>query len=444
MSRSIHAFRSSQSAPPAEPPSRRPGRLDVLRHRNFALFWLASITSNSGTWMQLVAQGWLVYNLTNSTIYLGLVGFAKAVPVLLLPPFGGVVADRVPRLKLLKVTQTISLVLAAILGLLVSTHLVQVWQIILLSFLGGTVNAFDQPTQQALVPDLLSRDDLPSGIALNSVTWQGAALFGPSLAGVTVAMIGLAGAFYANAASYLAVVIALFLMRGVPERAANSRPRSVFGDLSDGLRYAGATRIVSAMLLLAVIANLFGRSYQQLLPVFARDILHVGAGGLGLLTAAPGLGALIGATFIAGTARNLERKGRVLLSGLIAFSVAVILLALSRNFALSLLALAFGGLAFILFSTMMTTIMQLTVPGQMRGRVMSLQMVAMQGPGQIGALLIGLAATFVGTPRAVGIGAALVAVAALAATAFVPEIRRYPGSAEPEVVDLPEAVERPA
>jgi MFS family permease len=424
--------------------ARRPGRLNALRHRNFALFWFASIISNSGTWMQLVAQGWLVYNLTNSTLYLGLVGFAKAVPVLVLPPLGGVVADRVPRLKLLKVTQTISLLLAAFLGLLVMLQIVQVWEIVLLSFLGGAVNAFDQPTQQALVPDLLSRDDLASGIALNSVTWQGAALFGPSLAGITVATLGLAGAFYANAASYLAVVIALFLMRGVPERAANSRPRGVFTDLSEGLRYAAATRLIATMLLLAVTANLFGRSYQQLLPVFARDILHAGATGLGFLTAAPGLGALIGAGFVAGTARNLLKKGQVLLAGLLAFSLSLVLLAVSTNFALSMLALFLSGLAFILFSTMMTTIMQLTAPGQMRGRLMSLQMVAMQGFGPIGALLVGAVATVTGTPLAVGAGAALVALIAIGAAGLASDLRDYTDGAEPVASAPAEPVERPA
>ncbi len=442
MSRSLFSFNNHrpERVPDAPAP---PGRLDAFRHRNFAIFWFASIVSNSGTWMQVVAQGWLVYTLTNSTLYLGLVGFAKAVPVLLLPPLGGVVADRVPRLKLLKLTQSTSLVLAAILGVLVSLHMVQAWEIVVLSFLGGAVNAFDFPTQQALVPDLLSREDLASGIALNSVTWQGAALFGPALAGITVASLGLAGAFYANAASYLAVVVALFLMRGIPERASNRKPRGVLSDMTEGLRYAGATRLIATILLLAVTANLFGRSYQQMLPVFARDILHAGPSGLGFLTSAPGLGALIGATFIAGTARDLERKGRVMLAGLLAFSLALVLLAASRSFALSLLALFLSGLAFMLFSTMMTTIMQLTAPGEMRGRLMSLQMIAMQGFGPIGGLLLGAAAAITGTPRAVGGGAVLTVAITAAVAAVAPELRDYPAAAR---VDLEpaEVVERPA
>lgn len=443
MNRLPSSLRAMEPAPAGLAGARRPRRLEALRHRNFALFWAASLISNSGTWMQLVAQGWLVYNMTNSPFYLGLVGFAKAAPILILPPIGGVVADRVPRLKLLKVTQTTSLLLAVILGVLVATHAVQVWEIILLSFLGGAVNAFDFPTQQALVPELLPRDDLASGIALNSVTWQGAALFGPALAGITVASISLAGAFYANAASYLAVVLALFMIRGVPERAANSRPRGVFTDLSEGLRYVSAARLICTLLLLASITNLLGRSYQQLLPVFARDVLHVGAGGLGIMTAAPGAGALIGAAVVAGMANNLERKGRVLLAGLLGFSVALVLFAASHSMVLSLLALAVNGFTFILFSTMMTTIMQLDVPPQMRGRVMSLQMVAMQGFGPIGGLLIGALATLIGTPVAVAIGGLLVGAGALTALLLAPEVRRYPLPPLDDSMALVEIAERP-
>lgn len=417
---------ASSTPGPATPPTRR--RFDALHHRNYALFWGASLISNSGTWMQLVALGWLVYNLTNSPFYLGLVGFAKAAPVLVLPPLGGVVADRVPRLKLLKVTQTASLMLALVLGILVGTGLVQVWEIILLSFLTGAVNAFDSPTQQALLPDLLPRDDLASGIAMNSAAWQGAALFGPALAGITVASISMAGAFYANAASYLAVLVALFLMRGVPERASVGR-RGIVSDLRDGLRYVGATRLIAALLFLAAMTNLFGRSYQQFLPVFARDVLHAGASGLGVMTSAPGAGALVGAAFVA-TASNIHRKGRLLFLGMILFSCALVLLALSRSYALSLVALFLAGLTFILFSTMLNTILQLEVAPGMRGRVMSLLTVTMQGFGPLGALVTGGVATATGTPTAVAVGAVLVAVGAGAAAIAVPAVRRFPLTAE--------------
>src|SRR4051794_11173796 len=193
------------------------GKLSVLRNRNFTLLWVGSIISNSGSWMTLVGNGWLVYNLTHSSFDLGLVGMARAIPMVIFPPMGGVIADRFPRLKLLKVTQTISCLLSLVLALLVVFNVIAVWHVVAFAFIGGFVNAFDQPTRQAMLPDLVRREDLTKAIALNSSVWQGSALFGPALAGVTIAAIGLSGAFFIDALSYLAVVFALFAMRGVAE-----------------------------------------------------------------------------------------------------------------------------------------------------------------------------------------------------------------------------------
>src|SRR5579884_515508 len=211
MARRLLAEDAADAAPDgaASPPASR--RFSALRSRNFTLLWTGLIISNSGSWMQIVAVGWLVYELTNSPFYLGLVGFARAIPMMVLPPMGGVVADRVPRLKLLKVTQTLSFCLSLTLGLLVSFDVIRIWHILLLTFFAGTVNAFDQPTRQALLPDLVPREDLTNAIALNSSAWQGSALFGPTLAGAMVAWVGIAGAFYADAISFLAVVLALFM-----------------------------------------------------------------------------------------------------------------------------------------------------------------------------------------------------------------------------------------
>src|SRR5581483_4353411 len=191
-------------------------RFAALHHRNFALLWVGLLISNAGSWMQIVAQGALVYDLSRSPLQLGAVAFARAVPMIVLPPMGGVIADRAPRMRLLKVTQSLSLLIALVLAVLVSAGLVTVWQIAFLGFLSGAVNAFDQPTRQALLPDLVRREDMTSAVALNSAAWQGAALFGPALAGVTIGWFGYSAAFYANAASFLAVVVALYLMVGVP------------------------------------------------------------------------------------------------------------------------------------------------------------------------------------------------------------------------------------
>lgn len=417
--------------PPTTPPveARRPRRMAALRHYNFSLFLSAAIISNSGTWMQIVAQGYLVYSLTHSPFYLGLVGFAKAVPMIILPPMGGVVADRLPRLKLLKVTQSASLVLAAILGVLVATGIVQVWHIVLLSFVGGLVNAFDSPTQQALVPNLVPREDLTGAIALNSASWQGSALFGPSLAGLTVVAFGLTWAFFINAVSYLAVVIALFLLRDVPEHSGATRHRGLFDDLREGLRYVRGTRLVFVLLFLAGTASIFGRSYQQLLPAFAGGVLHVGPLGLGLMQSAPGGGAIVGAAIVA-MASGIERKGRLMLAAMFGFSGTLILLSLSHNLLFSLGTLFLAGVSWIVFSTMLMTMLQLDVPGAMRGRVMSLLTVTIQGFNPLGALIIGSLAAMIGTPQATILGALVVAGVALFAVMGAPVVRRYPaGSA---------------
>ena len=413
-----------------EPGSRR---FSALRNRNFALLWVGSVISNSGSWMQIVAQGWLVYQMTDSPVYLGIVGMARALPMMVLPPMGGVVADRVPRLKLLKVTQNISLLLALLLAVLVSTGLIQIWQIILLSFLSGAVNAFDQPTRQALLPDLVRPADMTNAIALNSAAWQGAALFGPTLAGATIALFGLAAAFYANAASFLAVVIALYLMRDVPEHSPHRRggKRGLFDDLIEGLSYVRATRLIATLLILSAVTNIFGRSFQQLLPVFARDVLDAGETGLGLLMAAPGAGTLIGAVVI-GALGDVRRKGVVLFVTMLLFGALLVLFSISRSFLLSLMLLTLAGTMMITFSSMLMTMLQLSAPGAMRGRVMSLVTVTMQGFAPLGALITGAVATAIGTPTAVALSALIVAAAAIVASFAAPDVRDYHAPSEPE------------
>lgn len=402
-----------------------PRRFSALRNRNFALLWVGLIISNSGSWMQLVAQGLLVYDLTHSPFWLGVVGFARALPMIALPPMGGVIADRTQRLRLLKITQSLSLLVAAILATVVWLDIVQVWQIVVLGFLSGAVNAFDQPTRQALLPDLVKREDLTNAIALNSAAWQGSALVGPTLAGLVIAASSLAVAFYLNAVSFLAVVIALFLMKGVPERTAGrQRDRGLFDDLVEGLRYVRTTRLVFTLLLLAATTSIFGRSYQQLLPVFARDVLGRGATGLGLMMSAPGAGTLAGALLL-GAMGDVRRKGAVFFGGMLALSALLLVFTLSRSFALTIGVLFLVGFVSIVFSTMMTTMLQLTTPAQMRGRVMSLVTVTMQGFAPVGSLLVGAAATAIGTPRAVALSGAVVGLAAVLAAAAAADVREF-------------------
>ena len=390
------------------------------------LLWVGSVISNSGSWMQIVAQGWLVYDLTHSSFQLGLVSMARAVPMIVLPPLGGVLADRMPRLRLMKVSQGASAVAALLLAVLVGQRMAGVPELVVFSVVSGVISAFDAPTRQAVLPDLVPQEDVASAVALNSAAWQGAAMVGPAVAGVLVGAIGIAGAFYANAASFLAVVLALYLMRDVPEP---SRPRGSAGfvvDFFDGLRLVRRTPVLWTLLLLATVTSLFGRSYQQLLPVFAGEVLDVGATGLGLMLAAPGLGTVIGAVVL-GFLGDVERKGLVQVVGMVLFSGLLVLFTLSSNFLVSLGLLTLMGACFLVLTSMNTTMLQLSAPPGMRGRIMGYMTVIMQGFAPLGAVLAGGAGVVIGTPSAVAISASVVAAAALLSVPLAPAVFRYAG-----------------
>jgi MFS family permease len=405
------------------------GRLSVLSHRNFTLLWVGQVVSNAGSWMQILAQGILVYQLTDSPFYLGLVAAARAVPMIVLPPMGGVIADRLPRLRLLKFTQSVQLVIALVLAVLISADVIQIWQIILASFLAGVVNAFDQPSRQALIPDLVPRQDLAKAIALNSSAWQGASLFGPSLAGLTVALIGIAGAFYINALSFVAVIVALYMMKDVPERSATPSGRGLTHDLKAGLRYSASVRLILHLIILSTITSIFGRSYTQLLPALGKDVFGLGGLGLGILYSAPGAGAIIGALAMA-VMPDIHRKGVVFLASMVLFGVTLILFTLTRNFYAAIFLLFLSGVFAILFSSLLTTMLQLRADADMRGRVMSLVTVTLQGFAPVGALIDGAIATRIGTPEAVGLFAVIVVVAAFLAAAAMPQVRNFQAEGE--------------
>lgn len=406
---------------PAKPAERAP-RFSALRNRNFTYLLAGLIVSNTGSWMQTVAQGWLLYNLTDSPLYLGLLGFTYGVPMIVLPPIGGVVADRLPRLKLLKFTQISSAVLAALLGVLVSFGAVQPWHLLAFSFLMASVNAIDNPTRQALLPDLVRTEDMTSAIAINSSVYQGASLFGPTLAGIAISSIGVAGAFYANAVSYFAVVFALFLMHGVPEQSRHDDRQGLFQDFTAGLSYVRSVPLLLALLSLAAVTGIFGRSYQQLLPVFARDILDVGTTGFGLMMSAPGAGALAAAVILS-AAGDFKGKGIALLGGILVSCGALIFFALSKSFPLSLALLFLIGLTNMGFRTIMTILLQLSTPAQMRGRVMSLLTVTTQGLTPLGALLTGALAAIISTPEAIVFSSVALAVTAVVIMAKAPTVR---------------------
>ena len=311
-----------------------PRRFAALQHRNFTLLWTGLIVSNAGTWMQNVAQGWLVLQLKNSPLWLGLLGLSFALPMILLPFFGGVVVDRINRVKLLFITQTGMMLTAFILAVLTWMHVVSVYHILAASFIGAVFLAFDNPARQALVPDLVPKEDLLNALSLNSATYTGAALIGPAIAGALLGIIGAGSLFFINGLSFLAVIFALASMRNVRTHSGGKNA-SLRKSALAGLSYAWKSRFILALLALSTVTALFGRSYLNLLPIFARDIWRAGAGGYGLLLASSGGGALLGAFTLAAFS-DIKRPGMVMIISGLVFSASIILFAESSSLILGI------------------------------------------------------------------------------------------------------------
>jgi MFS family permease len=393
-------------------------RFAALQHRNFRLLWAGLIVSNTGTWMQNVAQGWLVLQLTNSPLWLGLLGLSFAVPMVILPLVGGAVVDRIDRIKLLYITQTGAMLIALILAILTWTGTVHISYILIASFIGSSLLAFDNPARQSLIPELVTQRDLMNAISLNSATYTGAALVGPAIAGALLAPLGAGTLFFLNAVSYLAVLVALASMRNVQARNSNQQHASLGKSMLIGLSYAWKNRVIAALLGLSALAALFGRSYQTLLPIFARDIWNGGPAGYGILLSASGAGALVGAFGLA-SIRNIKRQGAILIASGLLFSLTVILFALSPSFWPGVVLLFIGGVAVTIFGTIIATFIQIAVPNELRGRVMSLYSITLIGLPSFGAMGSGSLAELFGgisgAPRAVLIGGVIIGVILLLA-----------------------------
>ena len=313
----------------------------ALRHRNFQLFFSGQLISLIGTWMQSVAQSWLVYRMTGSALLLGSVGFASQVPVFLFAPLGGIAADRFDRRHIVIATQTASMLLAFILAALTLFHKVQVWHVFVLASLLGVVNAFDIPGRQSFLVDMVGKEDLMNAIALNSSMFNGARVIGPAIAGILVAKIGEGWCFFANAVSYIAVIIGLLLMRVIaPIRAAMASPLE---HMMEGFRFVNRTAPIRALLLLLGLVSLVGMPYVVLMPIFADQILHGGARGLGILMGATGVGALLGALTLA-FREGVKGLGRWVAWCCGGFGASLIIFALSTTFWVSVILLLAGGL----------------------------------------------------------------------------------------------------
>jgi MFS family permease len=392
----------------------------ALRHRNYRLFVGGQLISLVGTWLQSVAQAWLVYRLARSALLLGLVGFSGQLPVLLLSPLGGAAADRLDRRRVLLATQSSAMVLALLLGSLTVAHVVTVPAVMAIAAGLGVVNAFDMPTRQSFVIEMVTRDDLPNAIALNSSIVNAARMLGPAVAGVLVAAVGEGWCFIANGLSYVAVILALLRIR-VPARA-RPVPTSMLTHLAGGFRFAAASGPIRALLTLIGVISLFGMPYAVLMPIFADRVLGVGAKGLGLLMGSSGIGVLVGALLLA-RRRAVKGLGRWVVTAAGAFGLSLILFALSRRIGLSLALLFVTGLATVLQTAASNTLLQTLSPDDMRGRVMSLFAMMFLGMAPFGAFFAGASAQRIGAPATVIFGGSVCMVAAAYFARRLPALR---------------------
>jgi MFS family permease len=394
--------------------------LRALRHRNFQLFFSGQLISLTGTWMQSVAQAWLVYRLTGSALLLGTVGFASQIPVFLFAPLGGITADRVNRQRLVIATQTTSMILAGILAWLTRSGHIQVWHIFLLAGLLGVVNAFDIPGRQSFLIDMVGKEDLMNAIALNSSMFNGARVIGPAVAGILVARIGEGWCFEANAISYIAVLIGLLLMkvRSAP-RISN---RSPIEDIIEGFRWVNRTKIIRSLLLLIGLVSLVGMPYTVLMPVFADKILHGGARGLGILMGATGVGALFGALTLAAKT-GIKGLGRWVTITCATLGISLFLFSFSTSFWLSAALLLPCGYSMMLQMACSNTLIQTIVPDHLRGRVMSLYSMMFMGMAPFGAFFGGALANRIGAPMTVAVGGIACVLGAIWFGRALPELR---------------------
>jgi MFS family permease len=382
----------------------------AFRHRNYRLFFAGQLISLVGTWMQMVAESWLVFRLTGSSALLGLSSFVGLFPVFLLAPIGGAVADRFDRRRIILVTQSVSMVLPLVLAALTLSGRVRVWHVFVLAACLGIVNAFDMPARQAFVVDMVGRADLLNAIALNSSMVNGARILGPSVAGLTVAAVGEGWCFLINGLSYVAVIAGLLMMR-VPNTARLRARRSALHDTIEGFQFIARTAPVRALLVLLGIVSFAGMPYSVLMPVFAESILHAGPKGLGLLMGASGAGALAGTLTLASRS-GVRGLGRWVLAATVALGVSLMLFSLSRTFWLSAVLLVPVGASMMVQMASSNTLIQAMVPDALRGRVMAVYAMMLVGMAPFGSLFAGLVAERIGAPNTLALGGAVCLVAA--------------------------------
>ncbi|HWR13763.1 MAG TPA: MFS transporter [Terriglobales bacterium] len=392
----------------------------ALRHRNFQLFFSGQLISLVGTWMQNIAQAWLVYRITGSSLALGSIGFVSQIPVFIAAPIGGTIADRYNRHKLVIGTQISSMVLALILAALTLTGTIQLWHIFVLSALLGFVNGIDIPARQSFMVEMVGKEDLMNAIALNSSMFNGARIIGPAIAGVLVAAIGEGWCFFVNGVSYIAVIVGLLMMQVTPHRViAQSSPVK---HIIEGFQFVRGAIAIRDLLLLLGVVSLVAMPYAVLMPIFADRILHGGAKGLGILMGATGVGALLAALSLA--ARSGTRGlGRLIGYAAFGFGASLILFSLSRSFWLSVALLIPVGYGMMLETTTSNTLIQVMVPDELRGRVLAVYTMMFMGMAPLGSLFAGGVADKIGAPLTLAIGGIVCMAAAGVFLSRLPKFR---------------------
>ena len=409
------------SVPSVPAAAARAFRLGALSHRNFRLFFFGQGISLIGTWMQSVALGWLVLEITNSPFAVGLNQALRSFGVLLFTLYAGVIVDRVDKRRLIVWTQALQMLEALALAALVWTKTVTAWQVMALAVLFGIVNAFDIPARQAFIADLVGRDDLMNAIALNSSMFNAARIVGPAVAGVVIGAAGVGICFFLNGVSYLAVIAGLLAIRLAPA-VRRPVPLSAWEGLREALTFILRDARMRALVTLVAVFSVLGFPFIVLMPVVARDVLHTDARGYGVLMAGVGVGAMLGALGLALAGRRV-RKGAVLLDSGAAFGILLALFAAARSFGVALALLALAGCAMIVTTALANTMLQTLVPDELRGRVMAFYAFVFVGMAPLGAFQAGLVAEHTGAPTSIALGGAGCVVAAAIAAWRVPALR---------------------
>ncbi|HXG49924.1 MAG TPA: MFS transporter [candidate division Zixibacteria bacterium] len=404
----------SHSRARALPAGSRLGTFSSLRHADFRNLWLGTLFMSGGQWIQQVTLGWLLYDLTGSSVLLGALNGLRAFPFLVAGPIAGVAADRMDRKKLILGTQYVLMATAAGMGVLVASGFLQVWHVFAFTLITGVAWSFVDPVRQSLIPAVVPKHDLMNAVALNSAAFNLTKVMGPSIGGLLIAAFGASGNFFVQSAAYLAVLYSICRI-SIPPAPGEARHASAVASLREGFEYVWSNAEVFALLAAALVPRIFAIPYQTLMPVFQKDVLKVGPEGLGLLMAAPGVGAMSAGLLLATLANRIRHQGHLLLGSLVLLGLALNLFSWTTSFPLALLALVAVGAFQILYMATTNTMLQMLVPDRLRGRVMSLYTLD-RGLMPVGALMAGVGAHVIGAPATVSyMGLVVILLAVLVA-----------------------------